>query len=440
MVQSYPINKEYTGYWGKTPKNIQKGGSIMFKRAKAKKISILCSTLTASCAVILAVVLSVTGCQSLPSEDVFGKSTLPPASSAATSEGGTSINTVYTVPDDTTAGSPNTTNTADSTKGPENETTSQRVTETTGIPQTLPPQTVVITVPVTTSPETTGPAVTVFIPETTATPETKGPVTTETMSPETTNIPANTDPPVNTDIPGTTDTPETIDPAVTTEPVETTGPSTQPAGRPVVYQYPVAYSDRVGDEWFSDAVFVGDSRTQGLQYWSDIQTATYYGSQGLNVVTANTNTFIYENGQNLTIAQALARHPEFKKIYVCLGVNEFWMAEETYRYNYTVFIDSIMAANPTAAIYMYAVAPVVDGLQHSANGLNNTKMSRFNQIAKEIAISRGIYYVDADAPFTKIDASGQYRPFLDWSESSDGIHLNGYGLSKLTEYLRTHTK
>lgn len=363
---------------------------------KLKRLAILCTTLIAACIVISSVVFGITGCDSPPAITTSGNAITEPET---TGKGDTQSTT-----------GDNTTDNVYNTTGPEAVTTEA--------PQTLPPAT-------TRAPETTRPAATTARPAmTTARPA----VTTK--APETTRVPA-----VTTNVPETTRVPD-----VTTAPAESTGTDNPPAERPVVTQYPVAYSERVGDEWFSDAVFIGDSRTQGLQLWGDIKTATYYAYQGLNVYTATTNAFINENGQYLTIAQAIARHPEFKKIYVCLGVNEYWMAESSYKSYYTTLIDSIMAANPSAAIYIYAVSPLVDGITHSENGLNNTKMAKFNQIAKELAISRGIYYIDADAPFTKQDSTGQYRPFLDWSESSDGVHLNSYGLSKLTEYLRTHTK
>lgn len=277
-------------------------------------------------------------------------------------------------------------------------------------------------------------------PATTAAPVTDPPTTEPPVTEPPVTRPPETQPYVTH--PPATDPIITYPPA-TQPPSPETGEQTQPpettpekVGRPIVTAYPVAASDRVDDSFFADAVFVGDSRTQGLQLYGDIRNATYYAYQGLNVVTAQNNTFIYEDNQSFTIAQAIARHPELKKIYICLGVNEFWMYEGTYRTNYEILIDSIMAANPDAAIYIYAITPLFDGLEQSSNGLNNEKMERFNQIAKEIAMARGIYYLDAAEPFTK----GDGRRYLDRNESGDGIHLNGYGISKITEYFRTHTK
>lgn len=306
--------------------------------------------------------------------------------------------------------------------------------ETTGIPETEADST---------NPETTGVPTDTTAEVTTQNDVTTPPVVTTTVKVETT-IPVTTVP-----VPVTT-----VPTQVTTEPVETTtvpsesssdvpgGETTAPpdatdepapVGRPVVTSYPVAASERVDNSFFDDAVFIGDSRTQGLQLYGDLKNATYYAYQGLNVITAQNYNFV--NG-GLTIVQALAQHQELKKIYICLGVNEYWLGEDTYRANYATLIDSIMNASPNSAIYMYAVTPLFDGLANSAHGLNNEKMARFNQIAKEIAMARGIYYLDAAEPFTKADG----RRYLDAGESSDGVHLNGYGISKLTEYFRTHTK
>ncbi len=49
-----------------------------------------------------------------------------------------------------------------------------------------------------------------------------------------------------------------------------------PVERPTGTNYPVVSSARVDNSFFADAVFVGDSRTQGLQLYGDIKNATYY--------------------------------------------------------------------------------------------------------------------------------------------------------------------
>ena len=257
----------------------------------------------------------------------------------------------------------------------------------------------------------------------------------ETTAPDT--QPPVTEPPATE--PPATEPPATEPPA--TEPPATEPPATQPpVNEPTVPPtYPLPASPAADDAFFADALFIGDSRTQGIQLYGNLKTATYYAYQGLNVVTAMNNNFIVEGGQNLTIVEALKRHPEFKKIYICLGVNEFWMAESTYKNHYETLIDAIKAAaSPDAKIYMYAIFPLDDGRVASSsynNGLNNAKMASFNAIALDIAKSRGLYFVDVSEAFLKSDGT----KYIDESESWDGVHLNGTGTIKLCDYIRTHT-
>ena len=211
---------------------------------------------------------------------------------------------------------------------------------------------------------------------------------------------------------------------------------TEPAIPGKVHEYAVGESARVDDSFFSDALFIGDSRTQGIQYDGNIQNATFYAYRGLNVITAMKSPFVEEYGEEMLLVDALSLHPEFKKIYICFGLNDFWFTESAYRQKYSELIDAVKsAASPDAVIYMYAVVPVLDGMQKGEEGLNNAKMIRFNQIAAEIAMSKGVKFVDVSEAFIKEDG---FR-YLTEDESPDGIHLNKPLITRICEYLRTHT-
>lgn len=321
--------------------------------------------------------------------------------------------------DETTANSTSGSVTTDITSVQE---TTGRPTETTGTPET------------TGAPETTGRPETT-VPVTTAKPVTDAPTTiAPATDAPTTEIPVTNVPVVTT---GPAET--TADPAVTTTPpAVTTGPDETTDKPPFDSDpvYPMPASPAAEDSFFDNALFVGDSRTQGIQLYGNIKNATYYADQGLNVMTAMERTFINEGGQTLTIVDAIKRHPEFKKIYICFGVNEYWMKTDAYKADYSVLIDAIKAAAaPDAKIYVYAVFPLADGLAQSAYGLNNEKMAQFNAVSLEIAKERGLYYVDVAEAFQKADG----RRYLDDSESWDGIHLNVQGTIKLCNYIRTHT-
>lgn len=76
----------------------------------------------------------------------------------------------------------------------------------------------------------------------------------------------------------------------------------------------------VDGKWFEDAVFIGDSRTEGLRNYDGLGNATYYAVKGLMVNTVYTKTATLD-GKNQTVMQAL-RGRKFGKVYIMLGINE----------------------------------------------------------------------------------------------------------------------
>ncbi len=201
-------------------------------------------------------------------------------------------------------------------------------------------------------------------------------------------------------------------------------------------KYALGESARVDDSFFDDAVFIGDSRTQGIQHYGNIKNATYYAHKGLNVITAQRSPFINEYGEDKPLVDALMLHPEYKKIYVSFGINDYYFKESLFREKYALLIDDIMSAiSPDAKIYICGVYPVWDGMDKGEAGLNNENMIKFNKIALEIAKERGLNFVDLSEAFVKEDG---YR-YLSEDESFDGVHLYREGYIKVCEYIRTHT-
>jgi len=258
-------------------------------------------------------------------------------------------------------------------------------------------------------------------PETTAGAESgQPPVSTETNV--STTSPENTTGGVTT-APFVTDVP----PEITTKPPESTSPPE--VSNPAI----VKPSAAVDDSYFSDAVFIGDSRTQGLELYGKIKS-TYYADRGLDVSIALTKKFIKEGGEKITLIEALEKHPEFKKIYISLGVNEYWMSVNAYKSYYIKMVDEIRKACPNAKIYLQAIFPLSDD-PTGGDGLNNEKMAQFNEVILEIAETKNLYYIDLWNAFK--DLSG--RNVLTSDITSDGVHLNVAGVKILTDYLRRHT-
>ena len=244
----------------------------------------------------------------------------------------------------------------------------------------------------------------------------------------------------------TSETEETTTPESTASPSNSGNTNSQPTnnshikGQQQIYgrldEYAIGAGERVDDSFFSDALFIGDSRTEGISQYGNIKNATFYAHKGLNVITAQRSPFVKVGDEYKTLIEALKLHPEFKKIYISFGLNDYWFKENTYKEKYALLIDQIrQVVSPDAKIYICAVFPVLEGMPKSDEGLNNAKMIQFNRIALEIAKERGLSFIDLSEVFVKPDG---YR-YLTENESIDGVHLYRPEIIKICDYLRTHT-
>ncbi len=290
-------------------------------------------------------------------------------------------------------------------------------------PETDPPETdpPVTNPPVTNPPETDPP---VTNPPVTDPPETDPPVT----NPPVTN-PPETDPP-ETD-PPETDPPETDPPEM--DPPETDPPETDP---PIVFDpiVVVPESARVDDSYFSDALFIGDSRTVGLSLYSGLRS-NYYSEVGLNLSTVFTKGYI--GNEKLTLSQALDMNKSFTKVYIAFGINEIagWPSRQAFFDRYEELIDMIGEKLPYAQIAVQAIIPMsretAASDRYAAMNVNQ-KVSDYNAELQRICRDRGIYFIDVYEIFA--DGNGN----LAVTDSGDGIHLGGTSTRKWADYLRTH--
>lgn len=276
--------------------------------------------------------------------------------------------------------------------------------------------------------ETTGEAVTLpettLEPETTADPDTTGedttsdPATTKkpdttkapdtTKKPETTKAPDTTKKPETTKAPDTTKKPETTKAPETTRPAATTSPSTTK----------IPPSD---EDYFSDALFLGDSRTVGLSLYARIPGATYFARTSMNVYNVfddkpseTSDTKSYGN-----LADLLTKK-KFGKIYILLGINEIGYSYTSVVSNYSKVIDYIRQYQPDAKIIIQSNMHVTKKKSDAnPNTFSNTRINELNRRLSQLADNKTIFYLGFEQIFDGADGamSSEY--------SGDGVHLYG---------------
>lgn len=185
---------------------------------------------------------------------------------------------------------------------------------------------------------------------------------------------------------------------------------------------------------FSNALFIGNSRTRGFMLYAGVPEATYFTSTGLNVTTAMTKAIVDAGSGNMvTIPQAL-RMKQYSKVYVMLGINELgWPNPSVFIQKYQTLVNEIKATQPGAAIYIQSILPVTAEKSAADAYINNPRINEFNQLIQQMAASSGVQYLNVAQGIA--DASGN----LPNEATTDGVHLNPTYCVKWKEYLNANS-
>ena len=222
------------------------------------------------------------------------------------------------------------------------------------------------------------------------------------------------------------------EPELTEEPDLTKGPEAS-SDTPYDFSQSVPESAAVDSSYFDDAVFIGNSRTEGFKLYSGLSNAQYYTAIGLMVDTIFTKPYATVNGEKATIMDAL-KATDFSKVYIMLGMNELgWVYGSVYQEYYGRIIDGIREINPDAVIYIQSILPVSAEKSEGDDIYNNPRIDEFNALLRQLAEEKEVYYVNVAEAVAGEDGC------LPEGASFDGVHLTPDYCAKWRDYLKTHT-
>lgn len=189
----------------------------------------------------------------------------------------------------------------------------------------------------------------------------------------------------------------------------------------------------VGDEYFDDAAFVGDSITEGIKLYEVMTNATVVAARGINLDNVFTDDQIRTAQGNSTVMGALeAAAP--KKIYIMFGANGVgWFTEQHFTEVYTKFVKAVKEQHPDSQIYLQSILPVTQEFDDSREDISNDKINRYNELVVEIAEEQKVHYLDVASAFK--DEKG----CLPEDSNGDGMHFGNKYYKKWFDYLKSHT-
>ena len=191
----------------------------------------------------------------------------------------------------------------------------------------------------------------------------------------------------------------------------------------------------VEDDYFADAVFIGDSRTVGLYEYGGLEeVTTFYASKGLTVYKLFNAEIVEIPGQRqkLTVEDALLNN-EFKKIYLMVGINEMGTGTvETFTAKYKEVVEHLLELEPEAILYIQGILKVTAERSSKGDYITNEGIVARNEALAELADNRRIFYLDAN-PLICDETGGMVSSY-----TFDGVHLKAQYIEIWKNYLKEH--
>lgn len=218
-------------------------------------------------------------------------------------------------------------------------------------------------------------------------------------------------------------------------------PSENPEGIEIVHgdnQFDASvyseYERVVDSSYFSDALFIGDSRTEGFFLYTGLEGVDAYYSKGLNIESIFEDRIVKNGNKKQTVIEAL-QDRQYAKIYIMFGVNELgWAFDYLFEEKYGELIDAIVERQPDAIIYVQNILPISAARSQQDEIYNNDKVNRFNELIKDMCAGRpqAIYL---DVASSMRDETGA----LPVGASQDGVHCTKEYCIVWLNYLKSNT-
>ena len=191
--------------------------------------------------------------------------------------------------------------------------------------------------------------------------------------------------------------------------------------------YPASFVS-VDESYFTDALFIGDSRLQGFGMWSGLP-ATYYTAVGFQLYKYETTKVVQTENGKVPIFDAMP-YDAFTKVYIKVGLNEMgWGNEQKFEDLYAEFIAKVREREPRAIIYIHGLLPVTAAQSAKGDSHNNDNINARNAALKDFAVTQKAYFIDAGQAVMGADGC------LPAEMTSDGIHLKSQYMGVWKQYL-----
>ena len=224
--------------------------------------------------------------------------------------------------------------------------------------------------------------------------------------------------------------------------LEQFGPARQTAGAYHVKAYDSSVIRQPGCgqvdlSYFSDAAFLGDSLTQGMQmYENGLPNAHFcaYKGVGPNAVVNGTTCKRADGVAEIPMDVLAAQQP--RALYILLGTNVLNRDNDysSFLTYYRLMLDMISQSLPNTTLYVQSITPVRPEVREKHPGLYKERLCQINDELAAIALEKNCVFLNLWEALA--DENGDLK--AEYAQP-DGYHVKPDGYSVWVEYLAAHT-
>ena len=189
----------------------------------------------------------------------------------------------------------------------------------------------------------------------------------------------------------------------------------------VIPEYKPREFTTVDDNYFTDALFIGDSRMAGLSEYCEplYSRADFYVKRSMTIYQLLEGKEIKFGEEKKTLWEVLDEK-QYGKIYIQVGINEIGTGNPEYFLRaYSQVISQISERQPDALIFVNSIMHVTNKKSKSDKLYNNANINERNAVLETLADNYQVFYIDINENID--DENGGMKQ----EYSYDEIHLLG---------------
>lgn len=201
-----------------------------------------------------------------------------------------------------------------------------------------------------------------------------------------------------------------------------------PGKTPLTTDYPYIQVDA---SYYQDAVFIGDSRIEGLSDYGNIKEADFLYKRGLTIYNILEKKL--ETGSGSVGLKQHLSSKSYGKVFIMCGINELGRGTSAqFGEQYKKILDEIRVLQPQAAIIVMGIMNVSQSYSDKSEVFNNDNINSRNCAVAEQINGEEFFYFDMNEAVC--DAEGGLKEEYTY----DGIHLQAHCYQLWADWLNAH--